>query len=57
MIEAAKAGKHILCEKPLAMTSLEAEEMVKACEQNNVQLSVNYVYRLSSSNYKNQRNN
>ena len=45
VIEAAKAGKHILCEKPLAMTSLEAEEMVKACEQNNVQLSVNYVYR------------
>jgi predicted dehydrogenase len=45
VIKAAKAGKHILCEKPLAMTSLEAEEMVKSCEQNNVQLSVNYVYR------------
>ena len=45
VIAAAKAGKHILCEKPLAMTSLEAEEMVKTCEQNNVQLSVNYVYR------------
>jgi predicted dehydrogenase len=45
VIEAAKAGKHVLCEKPLAMTSLEAEQMVKACEQNNVQLSVNYVYR------------
>ena len=27
------------------MTSLEAEEMVKTCEQNNVQLAVNYVYR------------
>ncbi len=45
VIEAAKAGKHLLCEKPLAMTSLEAEEMVKTCEQNNVQLSVNYTYR------------
>jgi predicted dehydrogenase len=45
VIEAAKVGKHVLCEKPLAMTSLEAEQMVKACEQNNVQLSVNYVYR------------
>ncbi|OGU79421.1 MAG: dehydrogenase [Ignavibacteria bacterium RBG_16_35_7] len=45
VIAAAKAGKHILCEKPLAMTSLEAEEMVKTCEQNNVQLAVNYVYR------------
>lgn len=45
VIQAAKAGKHILCEKPLAMTSAEAEEMVKVCQQNNVQLSVNYVYR------------
>jgi len=45
VIAAAKAGKHILCEKPLAMTSPEAEEMVKTCEQNNVQLAVNYVYR------------
>lgn len=45
VIKAAKAGKHILCEKPLAMSSSEAEEMVKTCEQNNVQLSVNYVYR------------
>ena len=45
VIKAAEAGKHILCEKPLAMSSIEAEEMVKACEKNNVQLSVNYVYR------------
>jgi len=45
VIKAAKAGKHILCEKPLAMTSSEAEEMVKTCEQNKVQLSINYVYR------------
>ena len=45
VIAAAKAGKHILCEKPLAMTSPEAEEMVKTCEQNNVQLAINYVYR------------
>lgn len=45
VIEAAKAGKHILCEKPLALTSSEAEEMVKVCEENKVLLSVNYVYR------------
>jgi len=45
VIKAAKAGKHILCEKPLAMNLSEAEEMVKTCEQNNVQLSINYVYR------------
>lgn len=45
VIEAAKFHKHILCEKPLAMNYAQSEEMVKACEQNNVQLSVNYVYR------------
>ncbi|NWF88293.1 MAG: Gfo/Idh/MocA family oxidoreductase [Ignavibacteriaceae bacterium] len=45
VIKAARAGKHILSEKPLAMNSVEAEEMVNVCKQNNVQLSINYVYR------------
>lgn len=45
VIRAAKAGKHILCEKPLALKSAEAEEMVKVCEENNVYLTVNYVHR------------
>lgn len=45
VIKAADAGKHILCDKPLSITSSQAEEMVKACEQNKVQLAVNYVYR------------
>jgi len=47
VIEAAKAGKHILCEKPLAITSAQAEEMVKVCKENNVQLAVNYIYRIN----------
>ena len=45
VIKAAEAGKHILCEKPLALSSEEAEEMIKICEENNVILSVNYVHR------------
>ncbi len=45
VIKAARAGKNILCEKPLAITSGQAEEMVKVCEENNVFLTVNYVYR------------
>ena len=47
VIEAAKAGKHILCEKPLAITSLQAEEMINVCKENNVQLAVNYIYRMN----------
>ena len=45
VIKAAEAGKNILCEKPLAMTSAQAEEMIKVCEKNNVHLAVNYVHR------------
>lgn len=45
VIKAAKAGKHILCEKPLAMTSSQAEEMVSICKNNNVHLAVNYQHR------------
>ncbi|HEX2866824.1 MAG TPA: Gfo/Idh/MocA family oxidoreductase [Ignavibacteriales bacterium] len=45
VIKAAKAGKNILCEKPLAVNSTQAEEMVRVCEENNVMLGVNYVYR------------
>lgn len=32
VIDAAKAGKHIICEKPLAITIDEAEEMIKAAD-------------------------
>jgi len=45
VIKAAKAGKNILCEKPLAITSVQAEEMVRVCKENNVLLAVNYVHR------------
>ncbi|HSD63571.1 MAG TPA: Gfo/Idh/MocA family oxidoreductase [Ignavibacteriaceae bacterium] len=44
VIKAAKAGKNILCEKPLALNTAEAEEMVRVCKDNNVQLAVNYVF-------------
>ncbi|HSL88922.1 MAG TPA: Gfo/Idh/MocA family oxidoreductase [Ignavibacteriaceae bacterium] len=45
VIKAAKAGKHILCEKPLAVNTIQAEEMVRVCKENNVHLAVNYVHR------------
>lgn len=46
VIKAAEVGKNILCEKPLSITSKQAEEMVEACKRNNVLLAVNYVHRM-----------
>jgi predicted dehydrogenase len=48
-IAAAKAGKHILCEKPLAMTSADAQRMVEACEAEGVRLMEAFMYRLHPS--------
>ncbi len=45
VIKAARAGKHILCEKPVAITSQQAEEMVMLCKANNVQFAVDYSNR------------
>ena len=45
VLAAARAGKHILCDKPLALNSTQAEEMVRVCKENNVLMAVNYVYR------------
>ena len=48
-IAAARAGKHVLCEKPLAMTAAEAEEMVRACATEGVLLMEAFMYRLHPS--------
>jgi xylose dehydrogenase (NAD/NADP) len=45
VIKAAKAGKNILCEKPLALNSSQAKEMVQVCKENNVLFAVDYLYR------------
>lgn len=45
VIKAAKAGKHILCEKPMALNVQQAEEMVNVCKENNVYLSINYIHQ------------
>ena len=44
-IAAAKAKKHILLEKPMAMTVEDAEEIKKACEENGVKLGVGFLMR------------
>ena len=47
VIAAARAGKHILVEKPMALNTAEAEQMVAECERNNVKLMVGQVLRFS----------
>ncbi len=44
-MRAAEAGKHILCEKPLAMTAAQAEQMVAACQSAGVRLQEAFMYR------------
>ncbi|NJN34162.1 MAG: Gfo/Idh/MocA family oxidoreductase [Saprospiraceae bacterium] len=41
-VRAAKAGKHVICEKPMAMNVKEAESMIKACSEAKVKLGVGY---------------
>ncbi|HMG01665.1 MAG TPA: Gfo/Idh/MocA family oxidoreductase [Edaphobacter sp.] len=38
----AKAGKHVLCEKPMAISVAECEQMVSACKAANVRLMIAY---------------
>ena len=45
VIRAAKAGKHILCEKPLAINAKQAKEMIEVCKANEVILTINYKFR------------
>ena len=41
-LRAAAAGKHVLCEKPMAMNAREAAEMIAACRAANVKLMIGY---------------
>jgi len=42
VIAAAKARKHVICEKPMAVSVAECDAMLAACRANNVKLSIGY---------------
>ena len=48
VIAAAKAGKHVFCEKPMALNLPDARRMLRACEQANVRLTIGFVRRFDS---------
>lgn len=48
-IEAAKAGKHVMVEKPMSMTLKEADNLIRACKEYNVKLSVIHQNRYNQS--------
>ncbi|MCY4080905.1 MAG: Gfo/Idh/MocA family oxidoreductase [Caldilineaceae bacterium] len=45
---AAEAGKHVLCEKPMAMTTGEAREMIDACRASGVLLTICHYQRFNA---------
>jgi len=48
-IVTAESGKHVLCEKPMAMSVKECDNMIAACEANGVKLGIAYYRRFYPS--------
>lgn len=48
-IAAAKLGKHVMVEKPMAMTLKSADELIKTCKENHVKLAVIHQNRFNKS--------
>lgn len=49
VIDCAAAGKHIFCEKPMAMTVEECDEMIAACDKAGVKLQIGFMRRFDAS--------
>jgi len=47
---AARAGAHVLCEKPMAKTEEDCEAMIRATEENNVKLMIAYRLHFNDAN-------
>lgn len=44
-VQAAQAGRHVICEKPIALTLADADAMISACETAGVRLFIAHVLR------------
>jgi predicted dehydrogenase len=51
-IRAAKAGKHVLCEKPMATSVADCEKMIAACKAANVKLMIAYRCHYEATNLR-----
>jgi predicted dehydrogenase len=51
-LRAVRAGKHVLCEKPMAVTEDECLEMIEEAERNRVQLMIAYRLHFERANLK-----
>lgn len=54
-VQAARAGKHVIVEKPLEITLKRCDAIIKACEQNNVKLSAIFPSRFHESSIEMKR--
>ncbi|MEO5971596.1 MAG: Gfo/Idh/MocA family oxidoreductase [Bdellovibrionia bacterium] len=51
-IRAAQAGVHVLCEKPMAVSAADCEEMIRACDDNKVKLMIAYRLHFEAATLK-----